>query len=439
MKRGAKLFSAVFPGGACLEVYASGGVDVGDGCIRVSWDVALRDAEHAYLAERVAALFLVNPYRLEGDKPAYTKLVDAYRSRVASEEAVGLRSLLGPAYSEVGIDPLLLPVLRMAELGIYSCVFREALEAQAEDLRRDWSRFLGDAPLKRPRGYTVRPARLPREVEEYIAGLSSCESHELTRDTWSLVSAPEGRVSLMACGGLESEARMYDCKRPNPIASTLVCRSPSGEQVAVKNYRSAFYKWLLAAPLALRYGFRVSPTHRAVAEYIWFRRLRGHVETPRVLRLCLQPRRAVMVRTYLEGRPLSASDSEEDWDAGGRVLAVIHHSAGASLGDSNPGNILVGAGRGAVVDAEQAREYNDWRGAWDLAVAASYSMVLLLKKPRLIEAFVYGYADEAGQASVRVLELASNPKFLLSTPTPPHVALVLRRAARRALEAKNQI
>ena len=207
--------------------------------------------------------------------------------------------------------------------------------------------------------------------------------------------------------------------------------------MVVKDYSVALYKRVLAAPLAASYGFKLSPNARAANEYIWYHRLRSVVRTPRVIALCLEPRRAVMWREYVDGTPLSELSDEDSWARGGSVIALLHYHARAALGDANPGNILFSGSTDYVLDAEQAKEFNHWRGAWDLSVAASYSMILLHKPPRLLEALLEGYWVEAPRSEAsKVLSLLTSTRFIKSTPSTLPIALVLRRAAKRLLERR---
>jgi hypothetical protein len=440
---------ARLPGGLELEV--GGGiappVSWSSGRLRVSWEALEADASWGVLGERVASLLLVEPESVEGDKGRLESIAERYRERVAREESVGLAALLGELAREVRADPLILPVSRMRSVSANTCVFNAALE-EPEGLSRLWRAVAEkldmlsggsldlDAAL-RYRSYKPVIGEAVRRAAEKLASLtsswptelSSCSPKGVLRETWRLIEAPEGLVAPYACREVEGLVSECSCRRPTPISSSVVCDC-GGETLTLKRYGSAMYKWFLAAPLAARYGFRVSPTARARAEYSWFRRIRGAVETPRTVALCLEPRRASAVRTFIPGKPLSEVDSVEGWMEGGRVLARIHHDAGASLGDSNPGNLLVEPP--GLVDAEQARQYTPWRAAWDLAVAVSYAMVLMGKPSRLAEAFIEGYLDEAprGEAA-KIMETLSSPGFLVLSPTPPHAALLLRRAARR--------
>ncbi len=443
------IVEAIFPGGACLRIVEGSLRAAYDGiCLEVSLDVARMDVDWSLFAEKIASLLLVNPESIEGSWRVLEALINRFRDRVVREELRGLKSVMGPLYNHLDLDPLLLPVIRMMSSQPLHCIYKPALEIQVEDLRADWNGRLQRASRgPRTPGYsdglraaarmTLRTASTVfKALDLFVKENSRCQPHKILKEPWTLVRAPEGYIAPYSCSNVKELLPLAGCKRPNPISSSRVC-GDGESKIVVKDYSVAFYKWVLAAPLAVSYGFKLSPNARAANEYIWYHRLRKAVGTPRVIALCLEPRRAIMWREYVEGSPLSELSDEESWVRGGSVMALVHYHAEAALGDANPGNILLSGGDAYVLDAEQAKEFNYWRGAWDLSIAAAYSMVLLHKPARLIEALLEGYWVEAPRTEAsRVISLLISPGFIKSTPTSLAVALVLRRAAKRLLDGQ---
>ena len=442
----AVIASVKLPGGYRLELSSSvTEYGVRELTLKLPLQVLEADVKVGVLGEAAASLLLVEPESVEGEKGVVGRLAWEYRARVVREELGCLRAVLGRSLVDVKVPPAYAALSRARSVGLHYCMFNEALERGIGELDKVYRGVAAKLGLLDSRGSLFgnpgKPsieavvsvaARSAARLVARLAGLlaSGCRPHQLLVEPWRLVEAPEGRLALGGCRG-RGPPIDCSCSRPSIISSSLLCEC-NGRRVVVKRYSSAVYKWILAAPLAARYRFRLSPHSRASAEYFWLRAVRGAVETPSIVELCVEPFNAYMVRGYIEGTPLSDSSKKDDWIEGGAVLARVHHGGGASVGDANPTNIILG-GRGGIIDMEQAREYTAWRGAWDITVAASYSAILLLKPSSLVEALIEGYMAEAppGEAS-KIARLLSSPGFLIQTPTPPHVAAALRRAVRRS-------
>jgi tRNA A-37 threonylcarbamoyl transferase component Bud32 len=278
---------------------------------------------------------------------------------------------------------------------------------------------------------TVMAKRIVAPASEW----SKCDDvSELLIEPWRLIEAPEGVVAV-GCPGLREAAEKIlgesvKCRAPRIYSSSLVCESGSS-RVVVKEYVRMIVKWIASLPLSYtRYKYRLTPKARMASEYKYFKELRRVIETPYVLLLCGDYHKSLMVRSYIDGTPVVDSDSKGLWEEAGLALAKIHKS-GFTLGDPNPGNILVlPSGGQAVIDAEQARRYTITGGAWDLAVFSIYSF-FIGKREELVEAAITMYKEEAKDLWVKERDLLRKSYFWAPLTILPHLVFKAKKLLTR--------
>lgn len=433
-----------FPGGVSLEV-----VDglhpprlVAPGRLRVGRTLLEADASISLMGEKVASLLLLPP--LGGGDEWLDRVARLYLRRVAAEEALNLRFLMGEALDEARVHPAVLLLMRARETLArhHPCL---AARLTGETLKRAWERLeaeavdagvlqdgrVGDAPplrvyLAAMASAIRRYARLASPPAPTGFGGHECVIPEIVKDPGMALSLPAGRARL-APGCRRSKCR---CKPFSVKSGSLRCECPNGVLV-LKSYTRMMVKWVAAAPAAgAAYRFRISPHARMGAEYKWLLRLRASgIQAPEPLRICSWHGGAEMLRTFLDGETLEDLRDEESWRLGGELLARIHVEARTALGDPNPGNILPRAG--GVIDAEQARPVSVTRAAWDIASITAYSLALSKASPRLVESLLEGYFSQAGVMGERVARALMRPGFAARTPlaVAPIALKLIARAA----------
>ena len=354
-----------------------------------------------------AAILLAAPIRFHrGDKDWARRIIADARSRLLAAALSEVKARLGPLARIAARSPLLPPALAMHHYPWYSCIWEESLDGAARRYMRRyyskrWLRLLHDGPGGGVAEAAVvallpRLASIARVASTMLVkppgSLGSCSMPQEAENPWSLVRLPEGSY-MGECSSIWGKLGVGGCRRPVIIGGSRVCESRHGV-IVVKDYYWMGVKWLPGFIASARvYGFRLGAKSRMAAEAYYMPRLRGIVETPRVIALCSERYKALMARTFLEGRPVQESESSGDWAVMGEALAAVHRG-GYTLGDPNPGNFLVGDYGVAVIDAEQARRYKPVRAAWDLAEMALMGLFYGARE-RLVRAAVEGYLARA--------------------------------------------
>ncbi|MCE4600374.1 MAG: hypothetical protein F7C38_02255 [Desulfurococcales archaeon] len=376
------------------------------------------DAKFSLAGERIAGL-LLPPLKAYSD--SLEEVINTYRKRVVAEQAADLVSRLGPLTAEARVEASFFPASRAYMLwSTLGCLIGDAINSD-----ETVSAYLEHASVagvvegglvkvkpRRYREYIVSNIRklqlktlgMAGNVARYMGRigrmtLNYCISTPEAPDPSRHVRLPEGRFHY-ECPGPRELARYYlgvveSCKRSQWTSSTVICRGEKGDRVAVKEYLRMIVKWLpasIASSPALNY--LITPKSRLANEYRHLRVLRSVIPTPRILGVCGDPTKAVMVREFAEGEPVLDSDKPLYWRMSGEALATIH-GHGYVLGDPNPGNFVIDGDTVGLVDAEQARGFTARRGAWDLIVYVYYS-VLLGKRGDLIVEGLRGYLDGIG-------------------------------------------
>ncbi len=433
-----------------------------DGKLTINSLTLEMDALYSTSMDMFAGLLLPQILEVRGDRSWLLDLARKYRIRVILEEAVDVKYRIGDLYKLVETKPHYPPISRMSVLrNLYSCPYNNALD-DMEGLAEEYRSYYQDLdidpgkPLKAAEMEATIHGVIPSIRRNMIAAyhstltqgvkmlmpipreLSRCQPRPELEEPWKLLSIPEGRLALN-CGvisrGLEELAgKGYRCKSPNPISSSLVCNGPQGS-VVVKSYMRMYLKWLPAALAASTvYGYRLGPRERLAAEYIYLRKLRGIVKTPRVLLVCGDHYTAKMVREYLEGTILLGSTSRSHWIASGEGLARIH-DGGYTLGDTNPGNLLMTSdGEPGIIDAEQAKEANLRRMAWDLIVFTVTSIFYGTGED-LILGFLDAYKDSKKEPE-KVLSEALEERNWISLMSIPIVAQKARQLLKGVAQGK---
>lgn len=410
--------------------------------IRVGKIVLEADASISLMAEKVASLLLLPP--LDGGDDWLEEVARLYLRRVAVEEALNLRFLMGEALDEARVHPAVLLLMRARETLArhHPCL---AARLTGGVLRRAWERLeaesieagvLQDGRVGAASSLKIYLAAMASALRRYARlaappaptglGGDGCAIPEVIKDPGMALRLPTGRARL-APGCKQSKCK---CKPFSVKSGSLRCECPHGVLV-LKSYTRMMVKWVAAAPVAgAAYRFRISPHARMGAEYKWLLRLRASgIQAPEPLRVCSWHGGAEMLRTFLDGETLEDLRDEESWRLGGELLARIHVEARAALGDPNPGNIMPRVG--GVIDAEQARPISVARAAWDIASITAYSLVISMVSPRLVESLLEGYFSRAGKLGERVAEALMKPGFAARTPiaVAPLALKLIARAA----------
>lgn len=370
------------------------------------------DAKISLLGERIAGLLLPPVHTSSHD---LNKIIKIYRERVVAEQAVDLVSKLGPLARHARVNIAYFPLSRARMLwSDIGCL----LKLNVEDVIEAYSgpaRVAGDVLnsyiVIKPRKYreflttTLRKAQLAtaswastairflRISNQYT--LTICGSSTEKPDPSNLVDLPEGDFRY-DCLGVEKLASIYTgvggrCKKSNWTASTFICEGPEG-RIAVKEYLRTLFKWVPASIVgSTTVNYLIRPKSRLYNEYKYLIELRRIIPTPRILSVCGDHARGVLVRSYMDGTPVIDSGDGELWRQAGETLASIHNN-GYVLGDPNPGNfVYMGEGL-ALIDAEQARKFTPKLAAWDLIVYVYYP-ILFNKDLELIVRGLEGYMD----------------------------------------------
>ncbi|MEB3774624.1 MAG: hypothetical protein GSR86_06855 [Desulfurococcales archaeon] len=414
-------------------------------------DVLLEmDAGYSVFGDTLAGILLPPLEPIGGDTAWLGRVVSRYRARVVAEEYLNIITRLGSMAEEVKVDPAYPPASRMHQLSrLYSCIYNRALEG-VEDLRREYRAVredlgIGEVPSRSRARVTevlksyimsitiplnITAARIISSPPEEVSG---CSPEGLLKAPWKLLSLPEGGASI-DCKSIDEVLKElvgagYKCTQPNPISSSVKC-SGEGRSVILKEYTRMYAKWIPAAIAAsTTYGYRLSPKERLAADYRYLRLMRRVTVTPRIIHVCSDNYTAKMLREYMEGTPLVDSRDPEEWARAGEVLARIH-TAGYTLGDTNPGNLLVTPGGGiAVIDAEQAKEATLRGMAWDIIVATVTSIFYGVPED-LIEALLSEYRKTHAGA----LQEALRDKYWMSLLIIPHIIQKARNLIKRVAE-----
>ncbi len=451
-------------GGSASAVPLQGGV-----CMVVPRELVEGDVESSVLGELYASLLLASPERVEGDARLYWEHAEAYAERVAEEENWRLRRLLGPllhghAYA-AGIGLLVARMSRLARLYVWlRPVYNETLRRGVRHLHRlaetytrssrCWLR-LQEAPMREPRGLLDASPRAAARIALEAAGLDLLRSIPAglllegfstrllppLRDPLLYVRLDSARVATKLVGfeeqlyALTNVARLLRLRRSGLIRSARVVETGQGFRPAVvKHYRDpTMGKWLFAAILSLPLPKpRIAPKQRLGAEYHYNRVLasKGYMVPDPIL---VDPRRMKAAYTYIEGKPLSTLIQEEPASPAyrdyGALLARLHGD-GIALWDTNPSNALLAGDAIYLVDLEQAREAKSIVDkAWDIAVAAYYSIVYTVAAaPQRAALLAQGYIEAGGDPAA----VAEASKYRYAAPfaaaTPPNVLEKTRRA-----------
>lgn len=437
-------------------------------CIVVPSELAEGDVESSVLGELYASLLLAAPESLEGRQGLYWEHVEAYAERVAGEENWRLRRVLGELlHGHAYAAPIGLLVARMSRLArLYVWlrpVYNETIRSGVRHLHRlarvlthsRWLR-LSEAPMREPHGPLDASPRAAARVALEAANLDILRSIPAglllegfstrplppLRDPLLYVRLDAARLATRLIRfedqlyALTNVAKLLRLRRSGLIRSTRVVETGQGFRPAVvKHYRDpTMAKWLLAAILSLPLPKpRIAPKQRLNAEYHYNRVLasRGYPVPDPIL---VDPRRMKAAYTYVEGKPLSAVIQEEPatpaYRSYGALLARLHGD-GISVWDTNPSNALISSdGAIYLVDLEQAREARGMADkAWDIAVAAYYSIVYTVTAaPQRAALLAQGYIEAGGDPAV----VAEASKYRYAAPfaaaTPPNVLEKTRRA-----------
>ena len=478
--RDAEYLAAVrLPGGGRL-VFGSGGsasaVPLEGGvCIVVPRGLAESDVESSALGELYASLLLAAPETVEGDEELYWSHAGAYAERVAGEENWRLRRLLGPLlHGHAYAAPIGLLVARMSRLArLYVWlrpVYNETLRRGVRHLHRLAERYsrgrrwlrLDEAPMREPLGLLDASPRAAARLALEAAGLDLLRSIPAglllegfstrplppLRDPLLYVRLDAARVATRLLRfedqlyALTNVARLLRLRRSGLLRSTRVVEAEGFRPAVVKHYRDpTMGKWLFAAILSLPLPKpRIAPKQRLGAEYHYNRVLasKGYpVPSP----ILVDPRRMKVAYTYIEGKPLSTVIQEEPaspaYRSYGALLARLHGD-GIALWDTNPSNALLARDTIYLVDLEQAREAKSIvEKAWDIAVAAYYSIVYTVAAaPQRAMLLAQGYIEAGGDPAV----VAEASKYRYAAPfaaaTPPNVLEKTRRALAAAASRK---
>jgi|GEM_PF-651960 len=371
----------------------------------VGYRILELDVKASMLGESIASL-LLPPISVEGEDSGHVEsLIDYYRFRVVLEQTQDLVMRFGPLTKMVGVPPEYPAVARMSlNKRLYPCVFNEVLESGQlmDEMRREYGSLLESRGLLSADGTLVISRDVVgqlRRILSDIAGLvgsttrigfqaprslAGCEPSEGLRDPGTLLSLPEGRVSVSCdpdslariAGARGASSLDLKCNYASPLSSSLICDG-DGLKFIVKEYTRMQIKWIPASiASAMMYKYRVSPKSRMSAEYRNLRVLRRIIRTPKIYGVCGTYYSTKMVREYIEGEPVASSHSKHAWRLAGEAIAMLHDN-NIAVGDPNPGNFIVtGKGDVALIDAEQAARFDPKKGLWDLIVFTLYSLAL---------------------------------------------------------------
>ncbi|MCE4623014.1 MAG: hypothetical protein F7B19_06860 [Desulfurococcales archaeon] len=380
------------------------------------------DVKISLVGERIAGL-LLPPVSTSSEE--LEKLIKIYRKRIVAEQAVDFVSKLGPLAKYAEVDIAYFPVSRARLLWRdIGCL----LNLDPEKLRQEYrvsasvaGEVVGEKVKIKPRKYreflttTLRKIQLAtanwasgvvrflRMSNQYT--LTICNTTPEQPDPSHLVDLPEGNF-VYECPSIQELARYHagedaKCKKGGWTASTYICEGSDGK-IAVKEYLRMIVKWLpasIASYSAVNYLIR--PKSRLYNEYKHLLELRRVIETPRILTVCGDSVRSVMVRSFIEGTPVIDSGDSELWWRAGFSLARIHNE-GYVLGDPNPGNFIDTRDGMGLIDAEQARKFTPKAGAWDLIVYVYYP-VLFGKDVDLIAEGLRGYLEGIDESLRKVI------------------------------------
>ncbi len=403
--------------------------------LHVGYDLLRLDVQAGVFGESLASLLLPATSYDDELRP----LVESYRRRVVIEEAAELSQRLGPATRKVLVPPEYFPAARMARHALtHACLF-SFTPSQLEVIADAYKPYLGEVGDPSKGGVVISSRKVRSSMASLFtsvlkttlsslgaAGLylwlyqRSCRPNRAIADPLALVMPEEGLL-VGKCEGVQALREIVlgqdTCRRSSILFSTQVC-GEGGRSLVFKDYSYALPKWLLAGLLSAgAYPFRQTPSGRASNEFAHFISLRGVVNTPRIVALCISPVSATMVREYVEGDVVMKSEDPTIWRLAGAALAKVHR-AGYALGDPNPGNIVVSDGTPWLIDAEQAGPFTPTRGAWDIAVYYYYARFFGVPGD-LVKESLEGYAEGAGDLWARVRASLFNPRvatFLASLP-----------------------
>lgn len=432
-------------------MYRRGSIHVGDTLLEA-------DAQHSIMMDTLASLLLPPALDVRGDIDWLDAVTTSYRARVVGEEYAEVESKLGGLSVLVSARPSYPPVARMSLLRrLYPCIFNRTLEdlelldklylAAHADLGLDPSRPIEGFSKRGLRSMfsAVRRTTMPAysTMHSAVAKLArlpdhvtGCTPYKLLEEPWRLLSLPEGTASP-DCSPVDGIVGAlvgpgYRCSSPNPIGSSLKCAGPQGT-VVVKSYMRMYPKWIPAALAASPvYNYRLGPKERMEADYRYLRILRKVAVTPRIHHVCGDLYNAKMVRSYLPGRVLLDSRRPMDWRLAGEGLAGIHEY-GYTLGDSNPGNLIITPQNTVgVIDAEQAREANLKGMAWDIIVLTVTSIFYGAPEDLALE-LLRSYRSVRGP---EVLEEALRERNWIGLLSIPLLVQRARALIRRSMEGK---
>jgi len=213
-------------------------------------------------------------------------------------------------------------------------------------------------------------------------------------------------------------------------------------KVVIKNFSDIkALKWIfLNIWTLLSKRFDMNPMSRLYREYSAMRKLRDlGLNTPKVISIILDHK--ILVTEYIDGPDLAKlimgffTGNERNLNTVrqyGQELGKVH-SAGYTLGDTKPSNILVSNNKIYLVDLEQMGQNNE--KGWDIAEFVYYSSKFTLDSDKagiLVEEFLDGYLSYGRKEWVK-----ESLKIGYLTPFQPMLAPNVSRTIRRKMKDKS--
>jgi len=186
--------------------------------------------------------------------------------------------------------------------------------------------------------------------------------------------------------------------------------------------------------------FDMNPMSRLYREYSAIRKLRNlGLNTPKVISIILDHK--MLVTEYIDGPDLAKliigffNGNERSLNTVrqyGQELGKVH-SAGYTLGDTKPSNVLFSNNKIYLVDLEQMGQNND--KGWDLAEFVYYSSKFTIDSEKagiLVEEFLDGYLSYGRKEWIK-----ESLKIGYLTPFQPMLAPNVSRTVRRKMKEKS--